>query len=196
MKETFVVIATIMAVLGNIPYLADVIRKKIRPHPYTWAIWSIVSLVTFFGQVVKGAGIGAIPTGASELFTIIIFLYSIRYGFKDIKKTDNIFLAIALVGLIPWVITKDPTISVITVVSIDLVAFIPTLRKTWKLPKTENPLLYMSNTIRHILILLSLEKYNIATTLHSFAMIITNTTMTLFITIPRKKWTSLSQEKN
>jgi len=181
MKEPIAIIAAIMAVIGNIPYLRDVIKRKIEPHAYTWFVWTIVSLVTFFGQVAKGAGVGAIPTGVAEFFTIIIFFFSLRNGFKHVTKTDTIFLIIALLGIIPWILTKDPTISVIIVVSIDLVAFLPTLRKTWLYPKTETPILYSMNVTRHILTLFSLQEYNVATMLHSIVMIVTNTLMTTFI---------------
>lgn len=181
MKETFAIIAAIIAVIGNIPYLLDVLRGKIRPHPYTWLVWSIVSGVTFFGQLVKGAGVGAIPTAAAEIFTIIIFFFSLRYGFKNINRKDTLFLVIALLGLIPWALTKDPTISVIIVVSIDFIAFIPTIKKTYKKPSSENSILYSMNVVRHVLTLVSLQSYNIATTLHSIVMIVLNTLMSYII---------------
>lgn len=101
------------------------------------------------------------------------------------------FLIIALLGIIPWVITKDPTISVVIAVSIDFIGFMPTLRKTWQHPETETPLLYSMNVVRHILMLFSLQAYNIATTLHSIVMIVTNSIMTAFIMIPR----NLSENK-
>lgn len=196
-KETIAIIAAILAVVGNVPYLRDVLRKKVKPHPYTWLVWSIVSAVTFFGQVAKGAGVGAIPTGTSEIFTIIIFLFSIRYGFKNIKKQDTVFLLVALFGLIPWFYTKDPTVSVIIVVIIDLIAFIPTLQKTKSNPETENHILFSMNAARHVLTLFSLEAYNIATTLHSIAMIIINSLMTYLIVRPREsgKRSSTNKEK-
>lgn len=175
-----------MALIGNVPYLRDVISCKIKPHPYTWFIWSIVSGTTFFGGLVKGAGIGALPTGISESFTLLIFIFSLRNGFSNVVKTDNYFLVAALLGLVPWIITKDPTISVIIVVIIDLIAFMPTFRKTWYNPTSENPILYMMNVTRHSLTLLSIQTYNIATTLHSFSMITTNTIMTFIIFTRRK----------
>ncbi len=181
MKETIAIIAALIAVAGNIPYLLDVIKRRVKPHPYTWLVWTIVSAVTFFGQLAKGAGVGVIPTAAAEIFTIIIFLFSLQYGFKDIRRVDTYFLVAALIGFLPWIITKDPTISVIIVVTIDIIAFIPTLRKTWNHPDTETPLLYSMNVVRHILALFSLQAYNIATMLHSIAMIATNTIMTGFI---------------
>ncbi|OGI63325.1 hypothetical protein A2818_01265 [Candidatus Nomurabacteria bacterium RIFCSPHIGHO2_01_FULL_40_12] len=180
-KEIIAVIAAVFSIVGNVPYLLDIIKKKIQPHPYTWLVWTIVSGITFFGQLVKGAGIGALPTGIAEIFTIIIFLFSLQYGFKNIKKIDTYFLIFALLGIIPWMLTKDPTFSIIIVVSIDLIAFIPTLRKTWLYPKSEISVLYSMNVLRHILTLFSLQAYNIATVLHSIAMIITNSLMTIFI---------------
>lgn len=180
-KLTIAIIAACLAVVGNVPYLRDVIKGKIQPHAYTWLVWTIVSGVTFFGQVAKGAGVGAIPTAASEIFTVIIFFFSLKNGFKHVTRTDTIFLIIALLGLIPWALTNDPTISVIIVVAIDLVGFIPTLRKTWRLPRSETPILYAMNVCRHALALFSLQAYNVATMLHSLAMIVTNTIMTFFI---------------
>jgi len=186
MKESIALVAVIFAIIGNVPYLKDVLTQKIKPHPYTWLVWSLVSGITFAGQFAKGGGVGSIPTLVSELFTVVIFLFALRYGFKNIDRRDTYFLVFALLGLIPWFLTKDPTMSVIIVVAIDLIAFIPTLRKTWKHPKTENPILYFMNVARHILILFSIEAYNVATMLHSLAMIIVNTIMTWLIFYPRK----------
>jgi len=196
LKDFFAVTASIVAIGGNIPYLRDAITKRVTPHPYTWFVWTIVSGITLFGQIAKGAGIGALPTAVAELFTVGIFFYSLQYGFKNVVKSDNYFLAAALLGLIPWAITKDPTASVIVAVSIDLIAFVPTIRKTWRKPKTETPQLYGANVIRHILTLLSLSSYNIATVLHSIAMIITNTIMTSIIIFKKSDKNHRSDRKS
>lgn len=186
-KIILVVIASLLAIVGNIHYLRDVIKGRVKPHPYTWFVWTIVSCVVFFGQVAKGAGVGAIPTAFSEVFTIIIFLYSLKYGFKNPPRRDKYFLALALLGLIPWFITKDPTISVIIVVLIDLIAFVPTLQKTYFHSQSETPVLYGSNVLRHSLTLSTLGAYNIATMLHSISMIITNSIMVIFIKTRKEK---------
>lgn len=189
MKETFAAIAAILAIVGNIPYIVDIFKGRVQPHAYTWFVWTLVTAIVFFGQVAKGAGIGALPTAASGFFTLLIFLLSLKNGFKHITRIDTVFLVLALAGIVPWVITNDPTFSVVIAVAIDLTAFIPTLRKTWLNPSTESPLLYGSNVLRHILALLSMQTYNVATTLHSIAMLITNTAMTilLVITKPQKQ---------
>lgn len=186
MKESFAIVAALLAVAGNLPYLWDIFKGRVKPHPYTWLVWSIVSGIVFFGQVAKGAGIGALPTAASEIFTLIIFLFSLKYGFTDIKRIDTVFLCIALGGVGLWLLTNDPTYSVVIAVGIDVIAFVPTLRKTWREPSTETPLLFGTNVLRHILALFSLQAYNVATTLHSIAMITTNSLMVLFIMLRKK----------
>lgn len=178
MKETIAIVAALLAIAGNVPYMVQVVQGKVQPHAYTWFVWSIVSAVVLFGQIVKGAGVGAIPTAASEVFTFIIFILSLRYGFQRTTWIDTAFLIAALLALIPWALTKDPTLSVVIVVTIDVLGFFPTLRKGWREPKTETPILYGSNVLRHALALFSLQAYNVATTLHSIAMIVVNSVMT------------------
>lgn len=185
-KNILAGIAALLALLAYIPYLRGIIKKKIQPHPYTWLLWSIVSGITLAGQLVSGAGVGALPTAVSEVLTVCIFVFALQFGFKNIARVDNYYLAVALLGLIFWLITKNPTISVIIAVAIDLVAFAPTFRKTWHHPTSESPLLYGSNVIKHIFGLMALQQYNVATVLHPLAMIIANTPMTLIILFKKK----------
>lgn len=177
MKETLAIIGALLAAAGNLPYLWDILKGRVQPHPYTWLVGAIVSGTVAFGIVVKGAGIGALPIAVSELFTVIIFLFSLKYGFKGITNTDKVFLALALAGLIPWFFTEDPTLSIVIAVGIDLASLMPTFRKTWAHPSTETYVLYGANALRHIFVLFSLQTYNIATMLHSIAMILTNSVM-------------------
>ncbi len=174
-------LAALLVIVGHAPYLRDLLRRKIEPHAYTWFVWSIVSGITLAGQLASGAGWGALPTAVAEAFTILILLFSLRFGFKHVTRTDTIFLIIALLGLIPWLLTKDPTLSVVIAVTIDLIAFVPTLRKAYLHPETETPLLYGTNVVRHVLSLLSLSSYNVATVLHSVAMLLANGAMTIIL---------------
>jgi hypothetical protein len=187
MKEVFAIIAVLLAIAGNVPYVIDILKGRVQPHAYTWFVWTVVSGIVFFGQLAKGAGIGALPTAASEIFTLVIFLLSLKYGFKRITAPDTFFLLLALGGIVPWALTNDPTVSVIIAVGIDVTAFVPTLRKGWREPKTETPILYGMNAARHILALFSMQAYNVATTLHSIAMIVTNSLMTLLVLFGYRK---------
>jgi hypothetical protein len=181
LKAAAAIVAAALAIVGNVPYIRDIFSGKVKPHPYTWFVWTLVSGIIFFGQLAKGAGVGVLPTAASEIFTLFIFLFSLRYGFRDISHLDTAFLGLAIAGIAIWLLTADPTLSVVIAVAIDTIAFVPTLRKTWARPRTENPMLFGSNVARHILALCSLEAYNVATMLHSVVMVILNSAMTAII---------------
>jgi len=187
-KEIFAIVAALLAVAGNLPYLWAMVKGRVRPHLYTWLIGSIVSGTVFFGMFAKGAGIGSLPVAVSELFTVLIFILSFKYGYRKITILDRACLAVALIGLVPWAFTHDPTASVIIAVAVDLMSLVPTFRKTWNEPSTEQPGLYASNALRHVLAVLSLATYNVATTLHSLTMILSNTG--LLAVIYRKKYQS------
>jgi predicted ATPase len=144
-------------------------------------VWTIVSGITFSGQITKGAGVGAIPTMFSVLFSFTIFVLSMRTGAKHLTFTDSLLLFVALGALLPWILTSDPTLSVIIAVGIDLLAFVPTIRKTLHDPSSESVSLYALNSLRHILTLFSLESYNLVTTLHSVVMLITNALMSVLV---------------
>lgn len=181
MKEILSLAAALLSLAGNLPYIYDIYRRRIEPHAYTWLVWSIVSGITFFGQIAKGAGVGAFSAGVSWGFTILIFILALKNGFKHVRAIDTYFLIAAVAGIGVWVVTQDPTISVVIAVAIDVVAFVPTIRKTMHSPHTESVLLYATNVVRHILILFSLEAYNLATMLHSVVMIVCNALMTALI---------------
>jgi hypothetical protein len=96
MKMIIAIVAALLAIVGNVTYLMDINKKKVKPHPYTWLVWSIVPCIAFFGQLASGAGIAVLSTGVAEIFTIIIFLISLKYGFKSKRRIDTYCFIVAL----------------------------------------------------------------------------------------------------
>lgn len=187
MKEVFATAAAILAIIGYFPYLRDTWLRRVEPHAYTWLVWAIVSGITFAGQISQGAGVGAAPTIFSVIFSFTIFAFSLRTGFKHITLGDTLLLLVALGALIPWVLTNDPTYSIVIAVGIDLLAFVPTIRKTLRDSSTETASLYALNSLRHVLTLFSLEAYNIVTVLHSATMLFANALMSGLVLIRRSR---------
>lgn len=184
MKETLGFVTIILSIIGHVPYIIDTVRGKTKPHIFTWVIWSIITLLAFFGQWVKGGGAGSWGTGVTGLMAICITLFAIKKGVKDITLSDKIFFVGALLAIIPWYLTKDPTISVIIAATIDFSAFVPTIRKTIKNPKSETLATYSINIVRHILSFIALENYNLVTVLYPAYLLGMNSVMTVVILRP------------
>lgn len=181
MKETLGLIAVALTIIGHLPYITDIFKGKTRPHIFTWVVWAIVTVLAFIGQWQKGGGAGSWTTGVTGVITIFIAILAVRNGSKDITRTDKICFIAALISIIPWYLTKDPTLSIIIITLIDVFAFIPTVRKTIKNAGTETLFTYALNILRHGLSVVALANYNIATYLYPIALLIMNLVMTFII---------------
>lgn len=187
MKEFIGFVTVILAFAGLIPYVIDIFRQKTKPHIFTWAVWAIITVLAFLAQWQSGAGAGSWTTGVTGLITIFIALISIKYGSKDITKSDTIIFIAALIAIIPWFLTRNPTISIIILTIIDVLAFIPTIRKTIKAPDSETLSSYVLHTIRHSLSVTALASYSIATFLFPSALAIMNLIIAIIIIRSRRR---------
>lgn len=167
-------IAVCLAIYAYIPYLKGIFSGKTKPHLFTWIIWSLVTLIAVIIQFVEGAGWGVYPTLIAMLLCFWITILSFKYGSKDIKKIDYVFLTISLMAIPLWILTKNPTYSALLVTGIEIVAAIPTIRKSWNYPEQEVSLSYGLNTLRYILSIFAIASFSIATVAYPIGMVLMN----------------------
>ncbi len=181
MKEFIGLVAVVLAFVGLIPYIIDIFRNKTKPHIFTWIVWAMVTFLAFIAQWQKGAGAGSWTTGVTGILTIFIALISLKKGSRDITTSDVVIFVTALLAMIPWLLTKDPTISVVLLTVIDALAFIPTFRKTMKDPTSETFSSYVIHAVRHSLSIVALSNYNLATYLYPGVVALCNVVVVVII---------------
>ncbi|MEI7709270.1 MAG: hypothetical protein WCI76_00980 [bacterium] len=168
------IVAILLTLVGYIPYIKDTIKGKTTPHAYTWFTFGLVTAFVFALQLRAGAGIGAFVTLVISISVFAIFFLSLFKGEKHITRFDKVFFVLALVALAFWVIVKQPIVSVVLLSAINILAFSPTIRKSWNNPFSETLSTYVVNASRYLLALLALEHYSIVTYLFPLsAMIVT-----------------------
>src|SRR5207253_1528641 len=107
-----------------IPYFRDIIKRKTKPHAFSWFIWGLLTAIAFFAQLTKGGGAGAWVSGFTSLVLLSIAVLALIYGEKDTKIINWLSFIGALVGLILWGITKNPLSAIIIVTAIDTIAYV------------------------------------------------------------------------
>ena len=185
-KSLIGLIAVILTFIGYFPYIRDILNKKTKPHIFSWIIWTIVTGIIYLLQVSDGAGAGSWVTLCLTLILLLIVFLSIKNGHKDIKKLDLVFLILALLALPIWLIIKQPILSIILLTTIDMLGFLPTIRKSWNSPYSETLSFYIITTFRHGLSILALEKYSIITWLFPVSWVLANAIFSLILIIRRK----------
>lgn len=184
--EIYGALSAIVEVLCFIPYYIGIFRGSVKPHLFTWALWCLMSGIIFAAQYVEGAGPGAWMTGMNAVVCLAVALLSLRQGMKYITRIDIVLLVIALLAIPLWQMTHTPLWSVIILCIIDVIAFMPTIRKSWFAPRTESILTYMGGVISCSLALAALEHVNLVTVLFPFCLVVLNGSFVLMLFTRRR----------
>lgn len=168
-------VAALLALISAYLYVRDIFLGNTKPHTYTWLIWAIVTTIAFFGQVVSGGGPGSWATGVAAVATIFTLLLSLKggYGTKDVTTFDRICLILAILSIFPWLLTKNVLWSVLLATFIDLIAFFPTMRKTWHAPKSESLGSMYVDAVKHALSTFSMGTYSLITLVYPLSVLAT-----------------------
>ena len=165
-------IAVFLALGSSYLYIMDIFRGNTKPHIYTWLIWSIVTILAFLGQHFSGGGPGSWTTGVTGILTIGIFFLSLKYGTKDVTKFDKVCLVLALISIVPWLLTNNILLSVILATFTDVIGFFPTMRKTLHAPRSESLGSMFFDAVKHSLSIASLKTYSLTTWLYPLSVLI------------------------
>lgn len=163
--------AIVLTLVGYAPYIAAIHKRLVKPHFFSWVIWSITTAVVSVAQISAEGGVGAWPTIISALITIYVAVLTwvLRFDIK-ITRMDVGFLLASFAALPAWFITSDPLWSVVILTAVDGLGFGPTLRKAYAFPHEESLQFYIVFAIRSFLSVLALETRNATTVLFPAAM--------------------------
>lgn len=186
-KSYIGILSVALTIIGYTPYVLDILKGKTKPHIFSYLIWSIVTAIIFALQVSAGAQSGSWVTLCVTSILLLIFFLSIKKGTKDIKKIDIVFLIITLLTLPLWLVVKQPVLSIIVLSTIDMLGFIPTIRKSWNDPYSETLSLYVITTFRHAISMFAIVEYSIVTWLFPATWVMANAFFSVLLIIRRKK---------
>lgn len=179
-------IATTIGVVAFLPYLKDTISLKTKPHAYTWLIWTITQGTAVVGIWYGGGGWGALNLTVGTFFVIGVFLFSLKYGTKNITKSDTFILIAALCAVLVWWQLDQPLLAVLMVSVIDVLGFIPSFRKSYQEPWSETLLSWILFSLSNVFALLALNEYNLLTVTYMTAITIANIGLFLVCYLRRK----------
>lgn len=186
-KEILGIIASIVAAGISLSYIYTIVRGKTRPHLYSVAMDALISTIVFAGAFTAGAGAGVWSLGVATVLVYVMVILCFKYGTKDVKPIDGVFALLALLSVIPWVLTKDPTLSVVLASLINLLSFIPAFRKTWNDPYSEPATIWGANALKHVISLPATSVFSVATVFYSLSVICLNIVFVAMILLRRKK---------
>lgn len=159
MKPLLSIAAAILTFAAYVPYFRDILRRKTHPHIYSWSLWGLLTTLIVALQIRGGAGVSVLITIAAGCMCLGVIVLSIKHSIRDITQSDKIAALLGLVAIGFWLAVDQPIISIVLVTLADLLAFIPTVRKSWNSPYSETLSLYATNAVRFTIAVYVLENY-------------------------------------
>jgi hypothetical protein len=150
----------------------------------------VLNGIAFAGQVYDKGGAGAWPLGCTVVAMFAIFVASLKYGEKEIRRFDWLCLLAAGLALIPWFVTNSPLISIVLITVINLLGFMPTIRKAYIRPYQETLVTHVLSTAKYALIIVALQNYTVVTVLFPLVVFIADALLVAMLVTRRRQITS------
>ncbi len=184
------IISVLITILWYYIYIKDIFHWKNRPHFFSWFIWGIITLFIYIIQFSWNPWAGSWVILFTLIFTFFIAILSLFRWTKDITFSDLISFSFALIAIGLWFLIADKIFALLLLVLIDIFAYYPTFRKSWKNPFEENYILYLLSIPKFWLAILALEKINLITSLYLFVNFIILFFLVFLILFKRKQVTA------
>ena len=138
MQQTFNVLAGVLFVAAFVPYIRAILKKVATPMKSTWLIWATLDSITFAGMWAEDTVNGQITGAILGAWTVTILAF--KYGESGWTLLDKLCLAGAALGIVLWQMFDNPTLGIVTSLSVVFLGSIPTFVSAWKDPARENRL--------------------------------------------------------
>lgn len=192
-KIIFGIIATIIGILAYLPYYKSIFLGHTKPHIFSWFVWFLIQAIAFVAQILTGAGSGAWVTGVTSLMCLSVFVTSAFRGEKNITATDKVCFSGAMLGIIFWVVTKNPLYAVIFVSVADFLGFLSTFRKAYYKPDEEDVVIYAMYVFVWLLSIVALQSYNFTTILYPASLFVTNSSFVVMSLIRKRQLRNVNE---
>lgn len=186
-KSLIGTLSVLIAAISYAPYILSTLKGRTKPHVFSWLVWGLATAITFIAQLTDQAGAGAWTTGFSAGCLLLIAGLAFFYGEKNITRSDWISFLATLFAIPLWMLTKDPTLSIIMITLIDSVAYYPTYRKSWGNPWEEMSFKYILTALKHGLSLMAMNNYSLVTILYPAASLFLEIGVVLLLYVRRRK---------
>lgn len=175
------IVSPIVCALGYIPYIVAINRNKIKPHPFSWFLWAILGLVTLITYV----GVGAKETIPLALLNflgpIFIFFFTIKYWKGKFPRFDYFCLIFSFIAIIVYIFFHEAAIALTINLIGDLLAALPTIRKTYKDPTSENLWTWLLFALGSLISIFAIRNFTYGIILFPLYLLIQDLSISLLI---------------
>ena len=162
--QSLVIIALLVQFIAGGIYIKGTLSGSVKPNRVTYFLWFILPVVAYAGAVDEGVGMIALYTLLNGFISLTVFLVSFlnKDGYWMLGRFDYFMGAMAIIGVVLWQATGNGNLAIIFALVADFFAGLPTLKKAYQAPDTENIVTYALGIVGAIIIMLAIGTWNFA----------------------------------
>lgn len=159
--ERFVLLGIVLNLYGSATYAYNTLRGKTKPNRVTWFLWALAPLIGFAAQLQSGVSWASVMTFMVGFGPLIVLIASFlnREAYWQITRFDIWCGVVSLAALALWLATGTGLVALIFSILADAIAAIPTLRKAWFNPETEDYRVFRNGALSAAITLLTIEHW-------------------------------------
>jgi hypothetical protein len=187
---------TLFAIAGSavnfaacLNYVRAILKGEATPNRVTWFLWALVPLIAGAAQLRAGVGISTLvvlSVGAGPA-CIVLASFAKGTGSWKLGPFDYACGACSLAALALWAITGDPVAAIVLSIVADAAAALPTLRKAWLAPTTEDRSAYLIAFAGMILGILSVREATFSAYAFNAYLLVVSGALVLILYLPRRR---------
>jgi hypothetical protein len=183
-KHTFLIIGLFLPLIGSVVYIHSILSGKSRPHRMTRLLILLISGLSF-GALFAGHDTSGIWLAlVSMLQAMVIWAMALKRGMGGREPLDLICFGLCILGLALWLVSGQSLLGLVMSIAADLVACVPALWKTVRLPHTELVWFYLIDTVAALFIALA-SAHTPAALLYPLYIMLINGVFAVVISWPR-----------
>lgn len=159
MPHPLILLSSLIALISPIIYARAIFRGEAKPHRTTRLVLLTITLLSTFALFAQHDTVAIWLAGVSALQAIFIFILSLKYGMGGYSITDGLCLVVAIIGILFWQITQNPTVGLYFAILADFTGMVPSLIKTYKMPHTEIYMFFLLDVFAGFFNLLAVKQW-------------------------------------
>jgi len=184
-QSVLVAVATTLAVLSYVPYVSSILKGKTRPSRTTFGIWALISVVEVGSYAASGARATLLLPLVYAAGGIAVFCLSIKRGVGGTQKLDILCLVGAFLGVVGWALTKNPHVALYLSMLASGCGFVPTIKKAYLHPETEDALAWNLAGVAAVLNVLAVSNWALYNISYPIFMLLFDGAIALLTVFPR-----------
>ncbi len=180
-------IAGFVSLIGFIPYIISIIRGKTRPNRASWWIWSFIGFLLLASYAASGATDTIWVPISYVIGPFITALLSIKYGEGGWNIFDRSCILVATSSAVLWFIFDSALIALVINLAIDTSGALPTIRKVYLDPDSEDKLSWFLFCTGSGLNLLAINEWSFVIASYPLYLFIGSSVITSLIFFKRRK---------